>query len=454
MSGWRSQEGYSKKSHPNNKMQDMNVRSGGDGITFCSWNVKGINEPTKRGKVLAQLNRLKSGVTFLQETHLKKDAQYRLTAKWISKVYHSSFIHKSRGVAIIIRKGIPFKLNSIIEDKEGRYLIITGELHSKKVILMNIYAPNFDNPLFFKKIYNSIPISTQYNLIIGGDLNCTLDNYLDRSSTKSKALSKSSKLINSFINTSNVKDIWRLDNPTGREYSFFSPVFGTYSRIDYFLVDSKLLPFTYDAKYHNIIISDHAPLTFKIKLKDIVNKTNIWRFNTQILKDKDCCNYVEKQIKLFFETNDKPETSPLLLWDTFKAFMRGAIISAQAHFNKENRKMEQKLEKEIKQLDSENIIHPSKELSNKIAILKYRLNKIYSDQVIKLYQQTKQVHFEFGDKPQKLLARQLRRLDDEKTIHSIRSVQGNTLTIPRDINDTFLQYYQNLYSSKLTGQTR
>ena len=47
-----------------------------------------------------------------------------------------------------------------------------------------------------------------------------------------------------------------------------------------------------------------------------------------------------------------------LLWDTFKAFMRGAIISAQAYFNKENRKMEQKLEKEIKQLDSENIIHP------------------------------------------------------------------------------------------------
>lgn len=81
-------------------MQDINRKIGGEGIKFCSWNVKGINEPIKRGKVLAHLKSLKADIIFLQEAHLKKEAQHRLKAKWIAKAYHSSFSHKSRGVAI------------------------------------------------------------------------------------------------------------------------------------------------------------------------------------------------------------------------------------------------------------------------------------------------------------------------------------------------------------------
>lgn len=78
------------------------------------------------------------------------------------------------------------------------------------------------------------------------------------------------------------------------------------------------------------------------------------------------------------------------------------------------------------------------------------LNHIYSDQIIKLYQHTKYLQFEFGDKPQKLFARQLRKLDGEKTIHKIRSDTGETLTLPKDTNDRFLQYYQTLSSTKTT----
>lgn len=66
---------------------------------------------------------------------------------------------------------------------------------------MNIYAPNFDNPQFFNKIFNRIPNSGQHNLIIGGDLNCVLDQYLDKSSRQRKSTSKSSDLLNTYINT-------------------------------------------------------------------------------------------------------------------------------------------------------------------------------------------------------------------------------------------------------------
>lgn len=85
---------------------------------------------------------------------------------------------------------------------------------------------------------------------------------------------------------------------------------------------------------------------------------------------------------------------------------------------------------------------------NKIAALKYRLNHILSAQILRLFQPTKQMHFEFGDKPQKLLACQLHKLQDERTIYKIRSDKGDLLTLPKDINDRFLNYYQTLYSAK------
>ena len=129
------------------------------------------------------------------------------------------------------------------------------------------------------------------------------------------------------------------------------------------------------------------------------------------------------------------------------------MISSQAFFNKENRREQQALEKEIKQLDTENAANPTMIKHNKIAVLKYKLNKIYSDQVVKLYQYTKQLQFEFGDKPQKLLARQLRKLEGEKIIHRIKSRNGELLVNPRDINERFLQYYKNLYSVK-TAENR
>ena len=70
--------------------------------------------------------------------------------------------------------------------------------------------------------------------------------------------------------------------------------------------------------------------------------------------------------------------------------------------------------------------------------------------MVKLYQYTKQIQFEFGDKPQKLLARQLRKIQGEKIIHRIKSENGEFLTQNNDINERFLQYYKDLYSSKTT----
>ena len=143
-----------------------------------------MNHPIKRGKVLSHLKTLNSDIMFLQETHLKNDAHSRLRSNWIGQIFHSTFSAKARGTAILICKGIPFKHKSSTIDRDGRFVIVTGEIHSPPMTLVNIYGPNFDNPQFFKKVFSLIPELSLTNLIIGGDFNCVIDPYLDRSSTQ------------------------------------------------------------------------------------------------------------------------------------------------------------------------------------------------------------------------------------------------------------------------------
>lgn len=150
------------------------------------------------------------------------DCHIRLRCKWINTVYHLSFNVKARGTAIMIKKGVPFIHKDTISDKEGRYLIGTGEIYSTPLTLLNIYAPNIDNAAFFHKVMSLLPDFSQTNLVIEGDFNCELDPYLDRSSTCRIEKSNLSVFLNSFINNTNLSDIWRIANPTGREYSFYS----------------------------------------------------------------------------------------------------------------------------------------------------------------------------------------------------------------------------------------
>ncbi len=176
-----------------------------------------------------------------------------------------------------------------------------------------------------------------------------------------------------------------------------------------------------------------------------------WRFSPQLITNKKFCEYLESNIKLFFETNDNENASPKLLWETFKAYLRGHIISFQSSLKKRNKAKQLELEEEIRQLERENALHPSLEKHTKISTLKYKLNKILSDRICSAFIFTKQRYFEFGDKPHKLLARQLRKLENDRAIHKIKSRPGNILTSPKDINDRFRQFYESLYTSEVNS---
>lgn len=101
--------------------------------------------------MFAHLRTIKADMCFLQETHIRKTAAKVLRPSWASYVFQSNFSTKTRGVAILIKNH-----KHTISDDRGRYLIITGELNSTPVTLVNDYGPNFDDPVFFQNLFNTV----------------------------------------------------------------------------------------------------------------------------------------------------------------------------------------------------------------------------------------------------------------------------------------------------------
>ena len=93
-------------------------------LKFASWNVKGLNSPVKRNKVLNYLKHLNTSIAFIQETHLRPADHLRIRKGWVGQLYHSGFQSKSRGVAILIHKSVTFSVSEVISDPNGQLGIL------------------------------------------------------------------------------------------------------------------------------------------------------------------------------------------------------------------------------------------------------------------------------------------------------------------------------------------
>lgn len=107
--------------------------------------------------------------------------------------------------------------------------------------------------------------------------------------------------------------------------------------------------------------------------------------NPLLLGEKDFHEYWETLISLYFDVNDNSETKPAMLWEAFKAYFRGTIISFESARRKRNRAKLLDLDKQIKALDKENAQTPSTILHKKIQSLKYEYNNLLSAKISKAF---------------------------------------------------------------------
>ncbi len=148
--------------------------------------------------------------------------QRKLSCNWMSQIYQSPFTSHARGVAILFGKNIPFKFSSMVTDPHGRYIMVSIFITCLPLTFLNVYGPNTDDPNFYKKVFDLLSDGNNTNIVIGGDLNCYLDPYLDRLSTRPPPGIASEQVLNNLLKCRNLVDIWRIQHLADRDYSYYS----------------------------------------------------------------------------------------------------------------------------------------------------------------------------------------------------------------------------------------
>lgn len=140
-----------------------------------------------------------------------------------------------------------FTTSGTISDPQGRYVIVSGQLFNTPVVLVSVYAPNWHDVNFVKKIFSLLPDLNIYHLIFGGDLNCMLDTTMDHSNPKTVPLMKMSRTLAGCVTQIGCVDPWR--------FLFKIP---DKTRILFFFTCSP--DSIKNVEYSAIFESDHTPL--------------------------------------------------------------------------------------------------------------------------------------------------------------------------------------------------
>ena len=120
----------------------------------------------------------------------------------------------------------------MIRDKEGYYIMIKGSIQKEEIAIINIHAPNIGAPQYVRQMLPSMKGEINSNTIIMGDFNTPLTP-MDRS-TKWK-ISKETQTLNNRMHQLDLIDIYRSFHHKTMNFTFFSSVHGTFSRIDHIL---------------------------------------------------------------------------------------------------------------------------------------------------------------------------------------------------------------------------
>ena len=256
-------------------------------------NVNGLGDNVKRRQVFKYLNNKKVDIACLQETHAVKKYHKIWKAQYNGTIVFSDGTTNTKGVAILFNKSIGISESEIDIDKdnEGRYIIATFKYSGKSMSIINVYAPNNDDPDFYAEVLSKAERNTADYVSVMGDFNVWLNPELDKKGGTEANKSKAAEIVNSFLEEENWVDIWRSLNPDRFCYTYkkWNPRL-ILTRLDYVIAPINTAMIINKCEVLPAILSDHCPIMCEMLIDPTVRGRGLWKFNTQHLKNKE---YVE-----------------------------------------------------------------------------------------------------------------------------------------------------------------
>src|SRR5882724_11767578 len=240
----------------------------------------------------------------VQEARTTEEDAEQIEAKTPKiKIITNGEYSSKMGVAFAINKDLidenNFQHEIMIPSRASKLRVKWGD--NQELTLINIYAPNDEEnkTKFFKKLASMTRNNKHWDLCVMGDFNC-VESDIDRSPTHKD----NERVVTSLrkITTRNkLIDVWRMQNPTSKTFSFFQTSSKAMAHIDRIYIHKDLLNYVYDNEVGmGQEISDHDPVFINIMAKNLPYcGKGLWKLPDEIMKNKKFRETSEKTLRSF-----------------------------------------------------------------------------------------------------------------------------------------------------------
>lgn len=146
----------------------------------------------------------------------------------------------------------------------------------------------------------------------------------------------------------NLYDVWRCYHASERDYTFYSHVRKSFSRIDMLLVDQQSLHLVDKCEIGSI---SHTPITLSIHLTKPHPAPFMWKNNPYLLANPENQKVIASKLSAFFSLNSLSTQSSFTFWNAHMACIRGILIQMSSRWKKDQNKTLDILFQSLKRLE-------------------------------------------------------------------------------------------------------
>ena len=309
--------------------------------------MRGLANKVKRKAIFKYFKDTSLDVIFVQESYCTDKNIKLWEAEWGNKWLYSPWTNQSRGTAIIVRPNLNCDIEEVLNDKNGRYVIANIKIDDSRYTLCNIYAPNEDDPNFFRDTFKTMGKYATENIIIGGDFNLTFNVSKDRKNT-TKNNNNAAKYVKEFMSENDLCDIWRNLNMDDERYTWFKRMNNVMlaSGLDMFIVSQGVANKTKNTSIAGATRTDHSLIKLEIVDEKFKRGPGNWKLNVRLLEDEKFYESMSQNIIECKATLKKTDKSRTKCWEILKTSCKKCAME----YSKNSTRMKKDLLKNLYQL--------------------------------------------------------------------------------------------------------
>ena len=386
--------------------------------------------------------REKAEVVCMQETHCDESSEKVWEQEYRGYGFWSNGSTEARGVGILIKKDSTIVVNDSFKDKQGRIVGVQIDFKDQKYLIVNIYAPNVDEPRYFLELFRTLE-EYEGKRIILGDFNMVLDQKLDRSNEKSKNNKQAAEVMAKYMEDTFLIDIWRARNPSRKTFTYQRrrPCF-IGSRIDNILVDASIGGRVDQVKILPGFKTDHSAVFISLIAMQSKRGRGMWRMNTQILYETEFLNRMNKSLIEVKDRSEKMESREI--WELMKLNIIGEAQSYSQERVSNRKLILSQLEEKIEQYENklENLTESEERMYMRT---KKDVESFMDEKAQGAMFPSGQAFYSMGEKSNKYFFQLEKQKAGAKGINTLILQDGLTTSDSRKIRKKLYEYYKALY---------